>query len=314
MSATECFVGIDVSKDHLDIHVRPAAEARRFANTDVGQAAAVAWLRDRAPVLIVLEATGGYERAVVAALSVAPLPVAVVNPSRAREFAKALGRLAKTDAVDAAVLAEFAERVRPPVRPLAPADAVKMQAILGRRRQVLEMRTMERNRLGTATDPAVRKSIDAVLRVLDRQADHADRDLTAAIEASPVWAAKDALLRSLPGIGDVTSRTLLAELPELGTLSRGQIAALVGVAPVNRDSGRKTGRRSISGGRAEVRSVLYMAALTARRYNPVLKAFAARLTAAGKPWKVVQVAVARKLLVIANAMLQKQRPWSPEMA
>lgn len=314
MTAPECFVGVDVSKDHLDAHARPAAAARRFDNTDAGHAALAAWLADRGPALVVLEATGGYERAAVAALAVAGQPVAVVNPARAREFAKAVGRLAKTDRVDAAVLAELAEKLRPPVRPLAGPDVLKMQALLARRRQVLDMRTMERNRLQTATDTAVRKSIAAVLRVRDAQADHADRDVAAAVEASPAWAAKDDLLQSIPGVGPVVSRTLLADVPELGTLTRQQAAALVGVAPVNRDSGRHTGRRSVAGGRAGVRSVLYMAALTARRKNPALKAFADRLAAAGKPWKVVQVAVARKLIVLANAILQKQRPWAAELA
>lgn len=310
MIANECFVGIDVSKDHLDVHLRPAGLARRFDNTEAGHTELVAWLRERTPTLIVLEATGGYERALVGALSLAALPVAIANPARVREFAKATGRLAKTDAVDAAVLAD---RIRPDVRPLDDADTQKLQAIVARRRQILEMRTMENNRLKTAA-PTVKPSIVAVLRVLAREAERADQELAAAVEASPAWKAKDELLRSIKGGGEVLSRTLLADLPELGTLSRERIAALVGVAPINRDSGAKSKRRMIGGGRASVRSVLYMAALSASRYNPALKAFAARLKAAGKAGKVIQIAVARKLLVIANAILRTNQPWSAKMA
>lgn len=310
MIANECFVGIDVSKDHLDVHLRPAGLARRFDNTEAGHTELVAWLRERTPTLIVLEATGGYERALVGALSLAALPVAIANPARVREFAKATGRLAKTDAVDAAVLAD---RIRPDVRPLDDADTQKLQAIVARRRQILEMRTMENNRLKTAA-PTVKPSIVAVLRVLAREAERADQELAAAVEASPAWKAKDELLRSIKGVGEVLSRTLLADLPELGTLSRERIAALVGVAPINRDSGAKSKRRMIGGGRASVRSVLYMAALSASRYNPALKAFAARLKAAGKAGKVIQIAVARKLLVIANAILRTNQPWSAKMA
>lgn len=239
--------------------------------------------------------------------------MAIANPARVREFAKATGRLAKTDAVDAAVLAEFADRLRPEVRPLDDADTRKLQAIVARRRQLLEMRTMENNRLKTAA-PAVKPSIVAVLRVLDREAEGADRELGAAVEASPAWKAKDGLLRSIKGVGEVLSRTLLADLPELGTLSRERIAALVGVAPINRDSGAKSKRRTIGGGRASVRAVLCMASLSASRYNPALKAFAERLKAAGKTGKVVQIAVARKLLVIANAILRTNQPWSAKMA
>ena len=313
MIANESFVGIDVSKDHLDVHRRPANLARRFDNTEAGHTELVAWLREQPPTLIVLEATGGYERALVGTLSLAALPVTIVNPARVREFAKATGRLAKTDAVDAAVLAEFADRLRPEVRPLDDADTQKLQAVVARRRQLLEMRTMEHNRLKTAA-PAVKPSIVAVLEVLDREAKRADEELATAIEASPAWKAKDDLLRSIQGVGDVLSRTLLADLPELGTLSRERIAALVGVAPINRDSGAKSKRRMIGGGRASVRSVLYMAALSASRYNPALKTFAERLRAIGKTGKVVVIAVARKLLVIANAILRTKQPWSAKMA
>jgi transposase len=254
---TERFVGIDVSKGALDTHLRPEGTTRRFDNTPAGIAALVAWLEPLAPTLIVLEATGGYERALVAALSLRGLPVSLVNPKRVRDFAGALGQRAKTDALGAAVLAEFAQRLRPPARPLAGADAQKLQALVARRNQLIEMRTMESNRLASAAR-AVRRSIEAVLRVLEKELDTADAELAAAIEASAVWKAKDELLQSIPGIGPVTSRTLLADLPELGTLTREQVAALVGVAPVNRDSGRWSGKRFIAGGRAAVRRVLYL--------------------------------------------------------
>jgi transposase len=308
MSA-ERFVGIDVSKDHLDVAVRPDGTRRRVPNTDEGLDQLVAVLRPLGPALVVLEATGGYQRRAAAALSVAALPVAVVNPARAREFAKAAGRLAKTDAVDAAVLAEFAERMRPPARPLPDAEAQQMQALLARRGQLVGMRTMERNRLATAADRTVRRSLEAHLRWLEEQIDGTEKDLGAAIEASAVWKAKDELLQSIPGIGPGVARTLLFELPELGRLSREQIGALAGLAPVNRDSGRWSGRRSITGGRAVVRTAVYMATHAARKWNPALKAFADRLAAAGKAPKVVLIAVARKLLVIANAVLRDQKPW-----
>jgi transposase len=305
---TERFVGIDVSKDALDAHLRPEGTARRFDNTPTGIAALVAWLEPLAPARVVLEATGGYERPVVAALSLKGLPVSVVNPKRVRDFAGALGRRAKTDALDAGVLAEFAERVRPPVRPLAGAETQELQALVARRNQLIEMRTMESNRLATA-NRSVRRSIEAILRVLEKEIGKADGELATAIEASPVWKAKDELLQSIPGIGPVTSRTLLADLPELGTLTREQVAALVGVAPVNRDSGRWNGNRFIAGGRATVRRVLYLGALAARQGNAVLAAFAKRLEEAGKAPKVIRIAVARKLLIIANAVLRDQKPW-----
>jgi transposase len=309
----ESFVGVDVSKDHLDVHRLPEGTARRFDNNPPGLAALVAWLGPAPPVLIALEATGGYERPVVAALSLGGLPVAVVNPKRVRDFAGALGQRAKTDALDASVLAAFAQRVRPPARPLAGAEAQELQALVARRNQLIEMRTMESNRLATA-NRAVRRSIAAILAALDKEIGKADGELSAAIENSAVWKAKDELLQSIPGIGPVVSRTLLAELPELGTLSREQVAALVGVAPLNRQSGRWNGRRLIAGGRAAVRRVLYLGAHAARQGNAVLCAFAERLKKAGKPPKVIRIALARKLVIIANAVLRDQRPWHPQMA
>ena len=310
---TESFVGIDVSKDHLDVHRLPEGTARRFDNTPQGIAALVAWLGPVIPVLIALEATGGYERPVVAALSLGGLPVAVVNPKRVRDFAGALGRRAKTDPLDASVLAQFAQRVRPPARPLAGAEAQQLQALVARRNQLIEMRTMESNRLAVA-NRAVRRSIEAILRALDKEIEKADGELSAAIESSAVWKAKDELLQSIPGIGPVTSRTLLAELPELGTLSREQVASLVGVAPMNRDSGRWGGKRLIAGGRAAVRRVLYLGAHAARQGNAILRAFAERLKKAGKPPKVIRIALARKLVIIANAVLRDRRPWQTQMA
>lgn len=309
MSSPQRFVGIDVSKDTLDVAIRPDGTHRQVSNTDEGFDQLVALLCPLAPTLIVLEASGGYQRRVVAALALASLPVAVVNPARAREFAKALGRLAKTDKVDATVLAEFADRVRPPMRPMPDVQAQKMQELLSRRGQLVGMRTMEKNRLGTALDRTVRRSLEAHLAWLDEQIDSTEKELDEAIEQSEVWKAKDELLQSIQGIGPGVTRTLLFELPELGTLRREQITALVGLAPLNRDSGRWSGKRFITGGRAAVRCAVYMASHAARKWNPALKAFADRLEAAGKPAKVVLIAVARKLLVIANAILRDKKPW-----
>jgi transposase len=302
------FAGIDVSKDHLDAHVRPDGTAFRAAADEAGDAAVVARLAAAGPALIVLEATGGYEAPVAAALAAAGLPVAVVNPRQARRFAEATGRLAKTDRLDAAALARFAEAVRPEPRPLADADTQAPAALVARRRQLIEMRTAEQNRLPLAA-PAVARSIRDHIAWLDRQIEGVGRELGAAVEASPVWRAKDDLLRGVPGIGPVVSRTLLAELPELGALSGRRIAALAGVAPVARESGRWSGARSIAGGRAAVRSALYMAGLSAVRYNPAIRAFYRRLRAAGQAAKVAQVAAMRKLLVTLNAMLRDGRPW-----
>jgi transposase len=307
---TPTFVGIDVSKDHLDIHLRPTGDAFHVARDEEGLATLTARLAAVRPALVVLEATGGFEAPVAAALATAGVPVAVVNPRQSRRFAEATGQLAKTDRLDAAVLAHFADAVRPPVRPLPAADAQALAALLLRRRQLIGMRTAEQNRLGPAP-PAVARSLRDHIAWLDRQLDRVNRDLAAAIAASPLWRAKDDLLQSVPGIGPVVSRTLLSELPELGTLSTRRIAALVGVAPVARDSGRHRGTRAIAGGRAGVRSALYMAILSAVQYNPVVRSFYARLRAAGKAIKVAQVAAMRKLLVILNAMVRDHRTWDP---
>ena len=314
MSAGAVFVGIDVSKGRLDVHALPQADAFSVGNDPAGHEALAARLKPLRPALVVLEATGGLERRCAAALAAAGLPVSVVNPRQTRDFAKAMGRLAKTDTIDAAGLAEFARRVGPPVRPLPDGHARAFEALLRRRQQLLEMRAMEHNRLGLARDGREHASLEEHIAWLSRQLEQLDKELASAVEASPVWRVNDELLRSIPGIGPVVSRVLLGALPELGTLDRQHIAALAGLAPVADDSGTHRGRRVIKGGRAEVRCALYMAALPAARYNPALRAFARRLKAAGKAARVCLVAVARKLLVIANAVLRDQRPFDPALA
>ncbi len=311
MPAPACFVGIDVAKAALDVAVRPAGERWSAPNDEVGISALVARLRPLAPTLIVLEATGGFETATVAAVAAAGLAVVVANPRQVRDFARATGQLAKTDVLDAQVLALFAERVRPEPRPLPDAAVQALDALLTRRRQLLEMLTAEKNRLGFATAAAVRRDITQHIHWLERRLRDVDGDLEQAIHASPVWRAKEDLLRSVPGVGPVVSRTLLGELPELGTLTHKQIAALVGVAPRACDSGTLRGKRMVWGGRAPVRAALYMAALVAARRNPVIRTFYARLRAAGKPAKVALVACMRKLLTILNAMLRTGTPWRP---
>jgi transposase len=309
-----CFVGIDVAKATLAVHVLPGGAAFTVANDPDGLADLAARLAALAPAAVVREATGGLEAAAVAALAGAGLPVSAVNPRQARDFAKGFGRLAKTDAVDAAALALFAQTVRPQPRPLPDETAQAFTALLVRRRQLVEMRVAEQNRLPTARTPAVRRGIQRHVDWLTRQPGGLEGELAAAVQASPAWRAKEDLLRSAPGVGPTVARTLLAELPELGTVSGKQVAALVGLAPFARDSGRRRGRRSVGGGRAGVRTALYMAALSAARFSPPLRAFRDRLRAAGKAAKVALVAVARTLLVILNAMLRDHRPWSPELA
>ena len=310
----ELFLGLDVAKDRLDAHVRPVGTARQFDNTPEGIDALVAWVRTLDPALIVLEASGGYERAALTALSLGGLRVALVNPKRVRDFAKAVGRRAKTDAIDAAVLAQFAETLRPAVWVMPAADAQVLQALLVRRAQLVGMRTAEQNRLASLTVSRVRRSVQNVIRTLQREIRQADKDLGAAIRACPEWKAKDDLLQSIPGIGAGVSRTLLAEMPELGTLTPGQAAALAGVAPMNRDSGRFRGKRMIAGGRSLVRSMLYLAGHAARRGNATLQAFSDRLKAAGKAPKVIRIALARKLLIIANAVLRDNTAWTLKTA
>jgi transposase len=308
------FVGIDVAKDHLDVATRPAGPAFRLPNDPAGLDQLVARLQHLGPALVVLEATGGYELPPLAALQAAGIAVAVVDPRRARAFAEGTGRLAKTDRIDAEALAHLAEAVRPAPRPAEPAERHALDALLTRRRQLLDMRLMEANRRATSADAAVRAGIDRHLAWLDAEIADADRRLTAAVQASPVWRAKDELLRTIPGIGPVASRTLLAALPELGTTAAGKLASLAGLAPYARDSGAQRGARHIRGGRADVRRALYLAALSAGRHGGPLAAFADRLRGRGKRPKVVVIAVARRLLVIANAVLRTGRPWDPALA
>jgi transposase len=305
------FVGIDVSKARLDGYCLPQGERFDQLNDQAGISAIVGRLAAFAPTLVVLEATGGLEAPLAAALAAAKIPVAVINPRQARDFAKAMGTRAKTDAIDAKILAHFAEKIRPQIRDLPDEEARQFEAILTRRRQLLEMRVAEQNRLAATTASKVRKDLEAHIRYLDRRVKELDAELESAIERSEVYRAKDDLLRSVPGIGPVASRTLLASLPELGKLDAKKIAALVGLAPMARDSGTLKGRRMICGGRADVRSALYMATLSAVRYNPTLKAFYDRLRGAGKPAKLALTAAARKLLTILNAMLKANQAWAP---
>ena len=314
MNLQPCFIGIDVSKATLDLHVRPTDETRHVANDPDGIATLVARVVELVPVLVVLEATGGFELPLVAALAEARVHLAVVNPRQARDFARATGTRAKTDTLDAAVLAHFAQAVRPEPRPMSDAKTRELAELLGRRRQLLVMRTAEGNRLGTATTARVRRSIEALLACLAEQLKDVDAELESAVCNSPVWRVNDDLLQSIPGIGPAASQALMFELPELGRLSREEIAALAGLAPMNRDSGTFRGKRSVCGGRSSVRGVLYMAALSARRFNPTLRAFADRLATKGKAAKVILVAVARKLLTIANAILKSQQPWNDRSA
>lgn len=302
------FVGIDVSKSTLDVALRPSGERFSAPNDEAGIRTLLDRLRPHRNALVVLEATGGFEYPAVATLATAHFRVVVANPRQIRDFGRATGQLAKTDKIDADILALFAERVRPEPRPLPDQAAQALDALLTRRRQLIEMLTAERNRLGFA-QPPIRKSISQHIRWLERQLEGVDRDLDRTIQQSPIWRAREDLLRSVPGVGPVVSRTLIGELPELGTLNRKQIAALVGVAPLARDSGTLRGRRIVWGGRAPVRSALYMSALVASRHNPVIRAFYLRLRAAGKPRKVALTACARKLLTILNAMVRDETPW-----
>jgi transposase len=302
------YVGIDVAKAQLDIAMRPSAEQWVSPHDEEGIATLVARLQALRPTLIVLEATGGREALLAAALATADLAVAVVNPRQVRDFARAIGQLAKTDALDAQVLARFAEVVYPTPRPLPDAQTQDLGAVLARRRQLVGMLTAERQRLDTAL-PAVRCHIQRHIAWLEQELADLDRHLHDAVQASPLWREREDLLRSVPGIGPTTALSLLAEVPELGQLDRKAIAALVGVAPLNCESGTLRGRRLVWGGRARVRATLYMAALAATKHNPVIRAFYQRLCAAGKPKKVALTACMHKLLLIANAILRHRTPW-----
>ena len=311
--AVEIFVGIDVSKAWLDIAVHEREETSRVANDDTGIPDLVKRMKELDPALIVMEPTGGFEILAVAELSQAGLPVVVVNAKRIRDFARATGRLAKTDKLDAKVLAHFAAAIRPPVRELQSAEEEELTALLTRRRQLLEMLTVEKNRLVTVR-AKMRTEIEAHIEWLTESVKGLDKEIEDFVEGTPIWKEKDAILQSVPGVGRVTSATILGMLPELGKLNRQEIAALVGVAPINKDSGRKQGRRRVFGGRADVRRVLYMAALSAKKFNPVIRKFYDRLIKQGKEKKVALTACMRKLLVILNVMMRTMEPWRTQVA
>jgi transposase len=306
-----CFVGIDVAKAQLDIAVRPSGERWAVPNNTDGVATLVEQVQALHPTLIVLEATGGLERAATAALATAGLPVVVVNPRQAHDLARAIGQLAKTDALDARALAHFADVIRPTPRPLPDAQTHELRALLGRRQPLIVMRTAEQNRLA-GTSGRLTKASEAHSAWLNARIATLDNDLETMLRASPLWRENDDLLQSVPGIGPVCARTFLRELPALGTLTRQQIAALVGVAPLNGDSGTLRGRRTIWGGRAHVRTVLYMGTLVATRFNPQIKAFYQRLLAAGKIKKVALTACMHKLVTILNAMLKHRTSWQAQ--
>lgn len=302
------YIGIDVAQEWLDIAVRPEGDAWRARNDEAGITELTSQLVERAPRLVVLEATGGLETALASALTLAALPVVIINPRQVRDFARATGQLAKTDAIDACVLAQFGEAVGPEPRPLPEAATRELAALMARRRQVVEMLTAEKNRLRSAARP-VRRDIQQHIHWLERRLAGLDDDLGKMIREHAQWQDRDRVLRSTPGIGPVSSCTLLANLPELGRLNRKEIAALVGIAPLNRDSGTLRGRRTIWGGRSHVRSALYMATLAGVRCNPILRTFYERLLAAGKPKKVALTASMRKLLTILNAMARSNTAW-----
>ena len=309
----EIFVGIDVSKAWLDMAVHEREEVYRASNEEQGIASLVKRLKKLKPTLIVLEPSGGFEMLAVAELTQASLPVAVVNAKRVRDFARATGQLAKTDKLDARVLAHFAAAVRPPLRRLQSEEEEQLTALLMRRRQVLDMLTMEKNRLRTVRT-RMKADLEAHIHWLSKNLKELDQEIEEFVKGTPLWKEKDTLLQSVPGVGPVTSATMLGMLPELGQLNRQEIAALVGVAPVNKDSGKKQGRRRVYGGRADVRSVLYMAALSARKFNPIIRTFYERLIQHGKEKKVALTACMRKLIVILNAMVRTRQSWISKLA
>lgn len=313
VSPSEAFAGVDVSKAALDLCIRPLGFERSFPNDRKGQKALLRALLDRPVALVVLEASGGYERAALAVLAEAGLPVFRADPKRVRRYAQAAGVLAKTDRLDARVLADFARDLRPALRPLPERALLELAELVQRRAQLVELKGVEDNRIETANAPEALRSIEAVVAALEGEIGRVEAEIARRIAARPDWEARVRLLASVPGVGDVTSQTLLAELPELGSLGRGEIASLAGLAPFARESGALKGKRFIRGGRASVRKALYMAALVAVRWNPVLKAFYERLLAKGKPKKLALTACMRKLLVILNSMTRDNRPWSPRL-
>jgi transposase len=302
-------VGIDVSKDRLDVAVRPSGEVFSVERNAAGLDLLAARLRERSPHIVALEATGGFETVAAATLAAVGLPVVVVNPAQIRAFAKAIGQRAKTDPIDAAVIAHFAEATRPEPRPLPDAATRLLADLVARRRQIVEMIGAERQREKRVTIARLKKSIARLLKALEKELSSLDGDIDDAVRGSPAWREKEDLLTSVPGVGPIIARTLLAELPELGQLGRKEIAALAGLAPFTRQSGQWRGRSFIGGGRTAVRTVVFMGAMVAKKHNPALKAFFDRLVAAGKPKIVALIAVARKLLTILNAILRDRRPW-----
>lgn len=300
--------GIDVSKETLDVFLLPSGTTYRFANSEKGCAELTGVLAEASPSRVILESTGGLEMLAAGILSAAALPVAVVNPRQVRDFAKACGLLAKTDKLDAKILASFGLKIAPEIRPLKDEATQELSALVTRRRQLVEMLTAEKNRL-SASPKGIRKGITRHIEWLEAQIRSLDEDISRFIQSSEVWKAKVDILTSVKGVGPVTAATLVSALPELGTVSRQQISALAGLCPYNRDSGKHKGKRAIWGGRAAVRTVLYMAVLAAIRFNPAFKAFYDRLKKAGKPHKVATTACMRKLLCILNAMVRDQRPW-----
>jgi transposase len=303
------FVGIDVSKDRLDVHILPAGEAFAVTRDGKGLEQLIGRLQERKPTLVAVEATGGFETIVAATLAGAGLPLVVVNPAQIRHFAQAVGKKAKTDPVDALVIARFVEAVRPDPRPLPDAEARLLAELVSRRRQIIEMLVAERQREKRVGNPRVRRSLARHIKMLEKELPDVDGDIDAMVRGSPAWREKEDLLVSMPGIGKTLARLLLAELPELGRLDRRSIASLAGLAPYTRQSGRWRGKSMISGGRSAVRSALFLAALVASRCNPMLKAFYQRLLSAGKPKMVALIALARKMLTILNAIIRDQRPW-----
>jgi transposase len=313
-SANQVSIGIDVAKATLDLHLLPSGQTQTLPNTKAGCKQLQKLLPAPATCLIVLEATGGFEREVVAELIDAGYRVAVINPKRARDFARALGLVAKTDRIDARVLALFAERVQPAPSEKTPEKQAEIQQLVARRRQLIDLKTQESNRWDITHAKAPRKSIQAVINTLEAEIRGIEKVIQALVESDDEWRNKTQLIESVPGLGNVTATTVLADVPEIGKLNRQQISALIGLAPFNRDSGAMKGKRSIGGGRKSVRCVLYMAAMAARRYNPVIKAFAHRLAQHGKPFKVIITACMRKLLVILNSIVKSGRPWTTQIA
>jgi transposase len=305
------FVGVDVSKDRLDVHVLPSETAFFVERTSAGVALLAERLAALRPALVAMEATGGFETLVAAGLAAAGLSLAVVNPRQIRAFAQAIGKRAKTDPLDAEMIARFAQAVQPEPRAMPDEETQVLGELVARRRQLVEMMTAERNRRRSLSRPKLIKGVDRVLAALQQELTTLERDIDDTIRGSPVWREAEDLMTSVPGVGEKTARSLLAELPELGRLDRKRITALAGLAPYNRDSGRFKGQRHIAGGRAPVRTALYMAAMVAARHNPILKPFAERLKANGKRPKQVLIAVARKLLIILNALIRDKQPWQP---